>query len=156
MLLKETVNEVINNFNQQLQLYTEMMDLSARQLEFLSKTDYSEEGDELNQLLAKRQNLIKEINRLNRSNRKFRQRAAAYLEIDDFVLSQLQYKLDPEQFFQLQQVLAEIERILSVIADTDGNSEELMRKNYAAAVKAKPRANHTQASKAYNQAKNKG
>ncbi|MEN6460767.1 MAG: hypothetical protein ABFC94_05270 [Syntrophomonas sp.] len=154
MLLPDIIDKIINDFDRQMRLYMEMEKLSGCQLDFLQQAGCRGKMDELNELLSKRQNLIGEINQLNHSNKALQQEAQQFLGIKQFSLSQLKDKLESDQYLRLSQILQEIEQILVRIGQADKKSEQLMKDKFAASRNG-ARANHNQASKAYNQAKKK-
>lgn len=153
MELDKTIDSIIENFRRQLDLYNTMYELSLNQLNAL-QAGSSVQSKELKQILARRQELIKEISNLNKANISLREEVKDSLGIADFVFSQLKNNIDDRQFQFLQEVITGIEKILVLITESDNISETLMRQSLKSPNRPVPRGTKAQAVQAYNENKN--
>ena len=132
----------------------EKMAASAReQLEILKQADNAGIPSQVMDIVAKRQKLLEDLQVLEVENRSLQEQIVSELGIDEFTLSQLEVKLEDQQFAHLKEMVNQLGTILKSISEIDDQSQALMRASLTRANKTKSRANNKQASQAYNQAK---
>ena len=61
MSIQKLIEEIVDNFYKQQQLYLQIADLSRAQLDLLEHEQWLDKSDILNDLLEKRQNINQEI-----------------------------------------------------------------------------------------------
>ena len=132
----------------------EKMAASAReQLEILKQADNAGIPSQVMDIVAKRQKLLEDLQVLEVENRSLQEQIVSELGIDEFTLSQLEVKLEDQQFAHLKEMVNQLGTILNSISEIDDQSQALMREGLSRVNKTKARANNKQASQAYNQAK---
>lgn len=156
MSTTELLNQIINNFGLQTRLYDQMAELAQAQLEVLQASASSAASEELNLILSQRKEIIQELTPLNEENKQLQQEVSARLEIERFTIKNLESHVLGEQFERLKEVVARVEQMLTIIEQTDRESELLMRRSVPGKSRTRPSANHQQAAQAYNQAKKQG
>ena len=107
--------------------------------------------DEIEVLLARRNKLLEEINQNNQENRNLQQRIVKELGLEGFVLSQLENKLESEQYQALKEQISNLSKLLEMISEKDQRSQELMQQAINSQRKKGPRSSSRQASQAYKQ-----
>jgi len=126
---------------------------AQEQLEMLKKADNTGIPSQVMDIVAKRQELLEDLQVLEDANRNLQEQVVSELGIDEFTLSQLEAKLENEQFAHLKEIVNQLGTILNSISEIDDQSQALMREGLSRVNKTKARANNKQASQAYNQAK---
>lgn len=125
------IQKIIENFQAQEQIYLTIADLAARQVDLLTGEDWINKPEHLNDLLKKRQQMIREIDGLNNDNQLIQAELKQFLGIDDFVLSKIKSKLDEKDYLALERTLAKLGDLLGDINKMDEQSHSLL-KNKAA------------------------
>ncbi len=126
MNTKELIEEILQNFYKQQELYRQMAEWSRQQLDLLEQEDWV--GESLNRLLEQRQGIIAEIDVLSKQNRQVQQKVTSSLGLDEFVLSSLENNLVADQYQALQDALKALSNILADISEMDRQSNNLIRK----------------------------
>jgi hypothetical protein len=152
-MTREIITEIIENFKQQKQCYSRMLDFAGEQLAILEKSQGQVYADEIEVLLARRNKLLEEINQNNRENRNLQQRIVKELGVEEFVLGQLENKLESEQYQALKEQISNLGELLEKISEKDERSQELMQQAIKSKRQKKPRGSSRQASQAYKQSK---
>lgn len=155
MSIQRLMEEIIDNFNKQQQLYIKIDDLSGEQLDLLADEQWLNKQEQLNELLQKRQIINKEIDVLNSHNKSLQEQVTMQLNLQEFVLSRLESKLEEAQYKSLRQVVAELGDILAKINKTDEQNQIFIKKK-AGPDRVNPQANPQQAQNAYHQAVKQG
>ena len=155
MLVKRLIEEIIDNFHRQHQLYLHIADLSCKQLAFLADEHWLAKQEELNELLKNRQAVNKRIDVLNSHNKSLQEQVTVQLGLPEFVLSHLESKLDEAQYKHLRDVVTGMGDILAKINKTDEQNHILLKKQ-AGTSQSKHQVNHQQAQDAYHQAVQQG
>lgn len=152
-MVKRIIQEIIDNFQQQLILYHSMAELSAAQLECLGKQKGM--SAELQEILIKRQALMETISSLNEKNRVCQQQAVKDLQIEEFVLRQLHLCMGEESYSLLQNVVMELGKVLESINETDRKNQLLMTDLHSGKTKDTG-ISHKQAGDAYKKSMQSG
>lgn len=147
------IDNIIHNFNKQWLLCEKMAASAQEQLEVLKQADNAGISSQVMDIVAQRQKLLEDLQVLEDENRSLQEQVVSELGINEFTLSQLEAKLDNEQFVHLKEMVNQLGTILKTISEIDDQSQALMRKGLSQVKKTKARANSKQASQAYNQAK---
>jgi len=122
---EELYAAILDNYNNQYNLYQQMADWSRQQHDLLEKNDWEE--DRLNQVLEKRKAINDEIDILSQQNRQARDEFTSSLGLDEFVLSSLEKHLETCQYQSLQEVLMSLGKLLSEISEIDRQSNNMIR-----------------------------
>lgn len=154
MLVARLIEEIIDNFKKQQQLYASIAALSCAQLDLLSENWLSKQ-DELNDLLKNRQLINKEIDALNTHNKSLQEQVIGQLKLPGFVLSQMGGTLDESQYKCLSEVIAELGILLAKINATDEQNQILIKQK-AGPARIKTSTSRKQAQNAYHQAGQQG
>lgn len=146
-MVGKLLNEITANFSLQLELYGGMGEQSEQQLEALQSECSLKE---LNPILDRRWQLLKELELLNVRNREMQQELLNKIEIEGFTLSRLRERLDGAELAPLEALIDQIASLLRRITATDEQSRQLMagRQTGAEGKNAAP-ANHAQVRQAY-------
>lgn len=126
------INEIIDNFDRQYQLYMDMARLSREQLVLLEERNKKFACEDLHDLLAKRQGLMEDIERLSVKSRELQQKISGELNIDKFVLSKMREKISEDQYQKLESAVLKLEEVLKFIDRTDKRNLQLMQQKMAA------------------------
>lgn len=149
-MVRPLLDEIIANFNLQLQLYREMGEQSQRQLAALQN---SLSYEDLNPILDRRRQLLQDLDRLNARNREIQQEVLNKLDLKGFTLSQLKQRLDSDELAPLELLIDQLGLLLRRITATDNQNQRLMARRQVAGMEKKaPVANHIQVRQAYEQA----
>ena len=151
MLVARLIEDIIDNYNKQQQLYERIAALSCAQLNLLSEENWLGKQDELNDLLKKRQQINEEIDILNSQNKILQEQVIRQTGISEFALSHLESQLEVVQHKSLSDVVAGLGDILANISKIDEQNHVLMKKK-AGPSQIKPKTNSQQAQNAYKQA----
>ena len=146
-------DSIIHNFKEQWLLCEKMAASAREQLEILKQADNAGIPSQVMDIVAKRQKLLEDLQVLEVENRSLQEQIVSELGIDEFTLSQLEVKLEDQQFAHLKEMVNQLGTILNSISEIDDQSQALMREGLSQVNKTKARANNKQASQAYNQAK---
>jgi len=147
------IDNIIHNFKEQWLLCEKMAASAQEQLEMLKQAENAGIPSQVMDIVAKRQELLEDLQVLEDANRNLQEQVVSELGIDEFTLSQLEAKLENEQFAHLKEIVNQLGTILNSISEIDDQSQALMREGLSRVNKTKARANNKQASQAYNQAK---
>ncbi len=145
------IDSVINNFAEQHRICEAMADLATEQLVLLKKPQLTDVPAQVMDIIAKRQRLLDDLQRLDTENRSRQEQALNELAISEFTLSQLQARLDPEQYGDLREILNKLGAILKSISETDRRNQLLMRDGLAQASKTGTKASNKEAAGLYQQ-----
>ncbi|MDD3272118.1 MAG: flagellar export chaperone FlgN [Syntrophomonadaceae bacterium] len=146
------IDNIIHNFEEQWRVCEKMAASAQEQLEILQQAETGIPSQVMD-IMAKRQTLLEDLQVLEAKNRGFQEQIVSELGINDFTLSQLEAKLENEQFAHLKEMVNQLGTMLKSISEIDDQSQVLMREGLTRVNKTKTRANNKQASNAYNQAK---
>lgn len=155
MLVARLIEDIIDNYKQQQQLYERIADFSCAQLNLLSEENWLSKQDELNDLLKKRQLINEEIDILNSQNKIFQEQVIMQTGIPEFALSHLERQLEEVQYKSLSDVVTGLGDILANISKIDEQNHILIKKQ-AGTSQVKPQSNRQQAQNAYQQAVQQG
>lgn len=155
MLVKGLIEEIIENFNKQQQLYVHTAAISGEQLDLLLNEQWLDKQEELNGLLIKRQNINVEIDALNSRNKSLQKQVATQLDLQEFILSHLESQIEEEQYKSLREIVSDLGDLLARINEIDEQNHSLIKKKLGPG-RVNPQTNHRQAHKAYHQAVQQG
>ena len=147
------IENIIHNFEEQGQLCEKMAARAQEQLEILKQADKAGIPPQVMDIMAGRQKLLDDLQVLEAENRGLQEQVVSELGVNEFTLSQLEAKLENEQFVHLKEMVNQLGTILKSISEIDDQSQVLMREGLSQVNKTKARANSKQARQAYNQAK---
>jgi len=151
LLVARLIEDIIDNYNKQLQLYERIAALSCAQLNLLSEDNWLDKQDELNDLLKKRQLINEEIDILNSQNKIFQEQVIMQTGIPEFALSHLERQLEEVQYKSLSDVVTGLGDILANISKIDEQNHILIKKK-AGPSRIESRTSSQQAQNAYKQA----
>lgn len=146
------IDNIIHNFKEQWQVYEKMAACAQEQLEILQQAETGIPSQVMD-VITGRQKLLNDLEVLEAENRGLQKQVVSELEINEFTLSELEAKLEAEQFANLKEMVNQLGAMLKSISEIDDQNQILMRENLTRVKKPKTRANNQQASAAYNQAK---
>ena len=146
------IDTIIHNFKEQWQVCEKMAACAQEQLEILQQAETGIPSQVMD-VITGRQKLLNDLEVLEAENRGLQKQVVSELEINEFTLSELEAKLEDEQFANLKEMVNQLGDMLKSISEIDDQNQTLMRENLNRAKKPKTRANNQQASAAYNQAK---
>jgi len=147
------IENIIHNLEEQGQLCEKMAARAQEQLDILQQADKSGIPAQVMDIMTGRQKLLEDLQVLEAENRSLQEQVINELGINEFTLSQLEAKLEDEQFNHLQVMVNQLGAMLKSISEIDDQNQTLMKENLIRTNQTKPRANNQQASVAYNQAK---
>lgn len=124
--MNKTLEQIIENFDQQHELYTRMHHLAEEQLLLLQQGMQSAYSDQINQLLLRRQDLLESIVKLNRQNKLWQEQVLIELDLPRFALSELKNRISEEQFHQLQKRVSDLGQLLESINNIDKKNQRAM------------------------------
>jgi len=148
--LQEMIASIISNFKAQQELYLRMSEMAKMQLTCLEQ-QCPEETASLSELLQGRQELMQEIDGLNKQNQTWQEQVAVQLELPEFSLSQLESKIEKGLHDSLHEVLDSLRELLADITATDEQNHALLKKN-ARPARAENPVSRQKAQNAYQQA----
>jgi len=146
------IDNIIHNFEEQWQVCEKMAVCAQEQLEILQQAETGIPSQVMD-VITGRQKLLNDLEVLEAENRGLQKQVVSELEINEFTLSELEAKLEDEQFAHLKEMVNQLGAMLKSISEIDDQNQILMRENLTRVKKPKTRANNQQASAAYNQAK---
>lgn len=152
-MIKQIVNRISENFCSQKELYDNMAVLAREQMELLENNQGVVNPAGLSEILAQRQALLNNIRQLSQENKALQEKARQELNVDKFVLTKIEGKVDGELFKTLKAVLKEMENILEYINETDKKTQYFMFKQLNHE-NSRPGSSNQQAQKAYQQVMN--
>ncbi|MEN6328634.1 MAG: hypothetical protein ABFD18_20800 [Syntrophomonas sp.] len=148
----EIIIKIAENFKQQIEIYSKVLDLSVQQLNFLEEGKGRVNADRINVLLLERQKLMETISELVHQNKQLQKETRQELRIDEFVLTRLEYVIDEKQYQDLKMLVLKLGEMLKVISDQDERSQLLMRKGLKPMARTNLKTGNEQVSNAYKQA----
>ncbi len=151
MAVNEIIIKIAENYKQQIEIYSKVLDLSGQQLNLLEEGKGHINTDGINMFLLERQKLMEKIDELLSQNKQLQKEVRQELGIDEFVLTKLEKVIDEKQYQDLNNQLIKLGEMLKVISDQDERSQLLMRQG----LKPMPRnlkTGNEQVSNAYKQA----
>ncbi len=151
-MVKQIIEEIVDNFQNQLDLYQKMAELSSAQLKCLEKNPAM--SGELRDVMSKRQALMEDISSLNERSRVCQQQAVRELGINEFVLSKLQGRINEADYEQLRNTVSSLGAILEAINDMDRKNQLLMVEVNTSETGREREARSRQASDAYRESMN--
>ena len=140
-MTKTTIAHIINNYKEQIELYSHMLELAQQQL------DLVENNAPMDEILAERYRLMDDISSLNKQNQEWQDSVCQSMEIKSFTISNLQSTVNPAVIEELSQVLKEISQVLQQIEEVDQKIQEIL--NQQLIPRNRPRATHERAKQAY-------
>lgn len=151
MSTEKMIQDIIDNFQEQIRLYLEVAELSQQQLDLVSKKDCLDETEQLNILLEQRQQVGITIESLNGDNQSWQHLVSQQLGIPNFILSTLQPHISVIQYEKLETVLTQLADLLSQIACLDEKSQQLLKSKSGSRM-AKQHKSTQQVKNAYQEA----
>lgn len=152
MAVNKIITDISENFKQQIQFYSKMLDLSVKQLHILEEGRALVNADEINSLLAERQKLMETISQLTATNKQLQKEISQQLGIDEFILTRFENAIDEKQYQDLKALIAKLGEMLRTISEQDERSELLMRQSLKPMARTNIKAGNGQVSNAYRQA----
>ena len=140
-MTKTTIAHIINNYKEQIELYSHMLELAQQQL------NLAENNAPMDEILAERYRLMDDISSLNEQNQEWRDSVCQSMEIKSFTISNLQSTVNPAVIEELSQVLKEISQVLQQIEEVDQKIQAIL--NQQLIPRNRPRATHELAKQAY-------
>ena len=155
--MKDQLERIITNFQEQQQAYLTMADMAQAQLTCLQKQQASADTMELTALLQARQGLLQEIDVLSRENKLLQEQVCRAIEVDEFVLRKLEGKFDEASFQKLKEAIGALALLLEDITRTDTQSHQLLSEGLKTSTRQAPsKAGKARARKAYEAAMTQG
>lgn len=154
MLKNEDLVAIVQNYYQQSEIYKQMEELSALQLQKIKEDKQFLLSGELDKLLNQRKDIIIQLDKFAEVNKFLQVKAAKKLGIKEFSLANIEKLISPEDYQALKAVLNEIETILVKISISDKENAELLRK-FSHLKKSQKRTSNKEASQAYKDAMTK-
>ncbi len=151
----KNILEIIENFRQQRLSYSRMLDLANEQLAILEKSQGNVYAGEVDDLLQQRKEALEKIKEDDRQNKELQQEIIMELDIEGFVLGQLEDKLEPAHYMALSEQLNGLSILLEKISESDKRNHDLMQRaiDSKRQIKNPPLQNSQKASQAYRQSK---
>ncbi|HWP95356.1 MAG TPA: hypothetical protein VN426_00750 [Syntrophomonadaceae bacterium] len=153
--MSNTLEQIIDNFDQQYDLYNKMHALAEEQWLLLQEGVQPAVNEQFHQLLIHRQDLLAAILNLNQQNRQYQEQVIEELDLQRFMLSDLKEHIRPEQFLRLQERISDLGRLLASINDIDNGNQQVMEEA-GKVVSGRPleKTSNRQAEKSYREAMN--
>lgn len=142
---QQLICNIIQNYRQQLGLYSSMLELANQQRQLLRKRSIGTE-----QVLADRHHLMDEITNLNLQNQAWQEELCISLEIEQFNLSNLAARLEKEYYEDLKISLDLLCQLLQQIDTADQDIQQLIKEQLPSG-KNLPRSTSQQAQRAYQE-----
>lgn len=144
-MTKTTIAHIINNYKEQIEMYSHMLELAQQQLNLVENNAPADE------ILAERYRLMDDISSLNKQNQEWQDSVCQSMEIKSFTISNLQSTVNPAVIEELSQVLKEISQVLQQIEEVDQKIQESL--NQQLIPRNRTRTTHERAKKAYQKGK---
>lgn len=148
------IDNIIGNYAEQYRICEEMATLANKQLDLLKDSNQVGAFSQVMDVVNQRQALLASLQQLDLENRNLQEQVLAELGLDDFTLSQLQNRLDSEQYTNFKEILNKLGIILKSISETDYENQLLMREGLSPVNKKISRAKKHDACSAYKQVMN--
>lgn len=148
--MQDKILSIITNFKTQQTLYLRMAEMAQMQLNCLQQP-VPGQPDSLPMILQARQELMQEIDRLNKQNQALQEQVVAQLMLPEFSLSHLENKIETDLFQALREVVHSLRNILADISTMDEQNHTLLKMNAVPGRMETP-VNRQKAQKAYQQA----
>lgn len=145
------IENIINNYTEQYRICEEMATLATEQLALLEGLDQAGVSAQVMDIMTKRQGLLDDLQLLDTENRSLQEQVLSGLAISEFTLSQLQARLNTEEFTDLKEMLNKMGSILRSISETDHQNQLLMREGLVRVSKTGSRVNNKEARSVYKQ-----
>jgi chromosome segregation ATPase len=140
-MTETTIAHIINNYKEQIEMYSHMLELAQQQLDLVENNAPADE------ILAERYRLMDDISSLNKQNQEWQDSVCQSMEIKSFTISNLQSTVNPAVIEELSQVLKEISQVLQQIEEVDQKIQAIL--NQQLIPRNRPRATHELAKQAY-------
>lgn len=124
--MNDILDQIIENFEQQHQLYSGMYGLAQLQLDILQGKVPLSGSERIQELLSQRQDILVSIMLLNEDNKQYQAQAVKELGLKRFVLSELQECMVEGQFKLLQTRIANLGGLLEDINTVDKQNQRVM------------------------------
>lgn len=147
--MQEKILSIISNFKIQQTLYLRMAEMAQMQLACLQQPPT--QPDHLPELLQTRQELMQEIDKLNKQNQALQEQVVVQLRLPEFSLSHLENKIEAGLFQALREVVDSLRGVLADISMMDEQNHTLLKKNAVPGRMEAP-VNRQKAQNAYQQA----
>lgn len=144
-MTKTTIAHIINNYKEQIEMYSHMLELAQQQLDLVENNAPADE------ILAERYRLMDDISSLNKQNQEWQDSVCQSMEIKSFTISNLQSTVNPAVIEELSQVLKEISQVLQQIEEVDQKIQAIL--NQQLIPRNRTRTTHERAKKAYQKGK---
>ncbi len=143
--MNQLMNDIIQNYRQQLDLYTVMLKLSEEQLQILESRSGSTD-----QILADRHQLMSQIGELNRLNLIWQEQMCKDAQLDQFNLTNIAPFIDADTATEIRSVLNALGQLLQLIDENDQRIHHLMNQHLNTNLK-RQRTTSQKAAGAYKQ-----
>lgn len=135
--------DIIDNYHQQVQRYTDMLKLARQQLSLLQSGAAGTEA-----VLVERHKLLHEIMELNQCNRGWQAELCRQWNLESFSLKNLKKVLCEERYEELREVLFSLGQLLQSIEEADREAHRLMSGRLSGS-RTRQRSTRNQAQQAY-------
>lgn len=119
--MNQLMVDIINNYRQQLELYTLMLKLSEEHLQVLETRSGSTD-----QILAERHKLMSEIGELNHLNLTWQEQMCKDAQLDQFNLTNITPFIDADTTAEIRSALDSLGQLLQLIDQNDQRIHHLM------------------------------
>jgi len=136
-----SIADIIGNYQQQIDLYYQMLGLARQQLDLVEKKFPTDN------ILAERHHLMEEISSLNAQNQEWQDSFCQSIGIKIFNLSNIRSAENVAEVEDLDQVLKEIAQVLQQIEAVDQSIQELL--NQQLSIRNRRRTTPQRAQQAY-------
>jgi len=140
-MTKTTIAHIINNYKEQIELYSHMLELAQQQLDLVENNAPADE------ILAERYRLMDDISSLNKQNQEWQDSVCQSMEIKSFTINNLKANVNAEVVEELSQVLKDISQVLQQIEEVDQKIQESL--NQQLIPRNRTRTTHERAKQAY-------
>jgi predicted XRE-type DNA-binding protein len=141
-VMNSIIVDIMNNYQQQIELYEHMLELARQQLKLVEEKSPSAED-----ILAERHDLMDDISSLNKQNQAQQETLCQSMGIESFSLSHLSKVLDAVLVEEMGLLLKDLGRVLQQIEVVDQSIQEHL--NQQLSYRNRPRATHSSAQQAY-------
>lgn len=137
---------IVKGYREQIPIYSEMLQLAAKQLKFCQEKESFDEDDmsKLNELIQKRQELMGVLDEKNIPLTNIKEKLAKALNIDQINVSNLDTVLNGAETAEFKKAIDELGSILTQINQLDAKSQKLMNNKLSGIKKS---LSHIQAGK---------
>lgn len=145
------INNIIHNYAEQYRICEEMAALANKQLDLLKDSNQVGVFSQVMDVVTRRQALLASLQQLDSENRNLQEQVLGELDLGEFTLSQLQTRLEIEQYTNFKGMLNKLGIILKSISETDNENQLLMREGLSPVNKKVSQAKKNDACNVYKQ-----